>query len=71
MMLGFLWQAAKGNRLRPWRSRYLLWRIETYWGCHADAVTPRQFRGFVWEHRRELLRFLRWAARMRQQPAQS
>ena len=66
-MLGFLWQAAKGNRLRPWRSRYLLWRIETYWGWHADSITPRQFRSFVWEHRRELLRFLRWAARMRQQ----
>ena len=45
-MLGFLWQAAKGNRLRPWRSRYLLWRIETYWGWHAGKITPRQFRAF-------------------------
>jgi len=66
-MFWFLWQAAKGNRLRPWRSRYLLWRIETYWGLHAGSIAPSQFRSFVWEHRRELLRFLRWAARMRQQ----
>jgi hypothetical protein len=70
-MLQFLWQASKGNRLRPWRSRYLLWRIETYWGWHAAAITPRQFRGFVWQHRHELLRFLRWAARMRQSSAPS
>jgi hypothetical protein len=70
-MLGFLWQAAKGNRLQPWRSRYLLWRIETYWGWHADKVTPRQFRSFLWEHRMELWRFLCWAARMRQKCPES
>ena len=64
-MLGFLLQATKGNRLSPWRSRYLLWRIETYWGWHAESITPGQFRSFVWEHRAELLRFLRWAGRMR------
>jgi hypothetical protein len=63
-MLAFLWQASKGDRLRPWRNRYLRWRIETYWGWHADAISPRQFLGFVWEHRKELLRFLRWAASM-------
>lgn len=63
-MLRFLWRATKGHRLRPWRSRYLLWRIETYWGLHADRITPAQFRAFVWEHRGELLRFLHWASRM-------
>ena len=26
----------RGYRLRPWRSPYLRWRIETYWGLHAD-----------------------------------
>ena len=64
-MLRFLWRATKGHRLSPWRSRYLLWRIETYWGWHADEITPDQFRGFVWEHRGELWRFLKWAGRMR------
>lgn len=66
-MLRFLWQASKGYRLRPWSSPYLRWRVETYWGWHADRITPRQFRGFVWEHRAELLDFLRWAERMRQE----
>ena len=66
-MFSFLWVATKGNRLNPWRSRFLLWRMETYWGWHADQITPRQFRSFLWEHRTELWRFLRWASRMQTQ----
>jgi hypothetical protein len=66
-MLRFLWQASRGYRLRPWLSPYLRWRIETYWGLHADAITAREYWGFVWQHRRDLLRFLRWAARNRPQ----
>jgi hypothetical protein len=60
----FLWRAGRGYRFRPWRSPYLRWRIETYWGLHAERITPEEFRRFVWEHRSELLRFLDWAARM-------
>jgi hypothetical protein len=65
-VFSFLWRASKGYRLRPWRSPYLRWRIETYWGWHAEKITPRQFFQFMWQHRSELLRFLRWAARMRE-----
>lgn len=64
-MLGYLWRASAGYRLRPWRSPYLCWRIETYWGLHADEITPAQFRKFLWEHRGELFRFVRWADRMK------
>lgn len=63
-MIGFLWKATAGHRLRPWRNPYLRWRIETYWGTHADDITPQQFRAFVWEHRGELFRFMKWADRM-------
>jgi hypothetical protein len=63
-MIGFLWRAAKGNRLRPWRSPYLRWRIETYWGLHADRISPAEFRTFLWRHRGEFLRFLHWAGKM-------
>jgi hypothetical protein len=63
-VIRFLWRSAKGNRLHPWRSPYLRWRIETYWGLHADRITPAEFRAFLWNHRQELLRFLRWAAKM-------
>lgn len=64
-MLRFLWLVSRDHPFRPWLSRYLLWRIETYWGWHADQISPSQFRAFVWEHRAELWRFLRWAGRMR------
>jgi hypothetical protein len=61
-MLRVLWRLALGYRLRPWRSPYLRWRIETYEGLHADAIDFRTFWKFTWEHRRELRRYLRWAA---------
>jgi hypothetical protein len=63
-MLRFLWFASRGYRLRPWRSPYLRWRIETYWGVPADLIGFRDFWGFTWKHRTDLRRFLRWAGRM-------
>jgi hypothetical protein len=54
---------SRGYRLRPWRSPYLRWRIETYSGLHAETITFRQFWQFTWNTRRELLRYLRWAQR--------
>ena len=62
-MIPFLWAATRGYRLTPWRSPYLLWRIETYWGLHAEAITAREFWKFTWERRAELWRFLKWASR--------
>ncbi|MCS7314105.1 MAG: hypothetical protein RMI94_05715 [Bryobacterales bacterium] len=64
-MLALLWRLGRGYRLRPWRSPYLRWRIETYWGIPADALDRRSFWRFVWGRRRDLLRYLGWAARMR------
>jgi hypothetical protein len=64
-MLGFLWQATRGYRLTPWRSPYLRWRIETYWGIPAGAIGFSEFISFARHRRRELWRFLRWADRMR------
>ena len=63
-MIQFLWRASRGYRLTPWKSPYLRWRIETYWGLHADEITFAEFWKFVWLQRRELLRFLSWAERM-------
>lgn len=65
-MIRFLWRSTRGYRLTPWRSPYLLWRIETYWGLHAERITAAEFWRFSWQHRAELLRFLRWADRMAQ-----
>jgi hypothetical protein len=63
-MLGYLWRTTRGYRLTPWRSPYILWRIETYWGLHAERITFAVFWRFVWTRRRDLLRFMRWAERM-------
>jgi len=57
-----LWRLTRGYRLQPWRSPYLLWRIETYSGLHADRITPTIFFRFAWQNRRQLLRYLRWAS---------
>lgn len=60
----FLWRTTRGYRLRPWASPYLRWRIETYWGWHADQIGAREFWAFTWSRRRELWRFLVWAGAM-------
>lgn len=60
--IALAWRLAKGYRLRPWRSPYLRWRIETWSGLHAEAITRQIFLQFVWRHRRELWRYLAWAA---------
>jgi hypothetical protein len=61
-MLAVLWRLTRGYRLRPWRSPYLRWRIETYWGIHAGAIGFREFWAFAWRQRRDLARYLRWAS---------
>ena len=62
--LRFLWRATQGSRLRPWRSPYLRWRIETYSGIPAESIRARDFWRFTWRERRELARFLRWTQAM-------
>jgi len=62
--LRFLWFSSSGYRLRPWRSPYLRWRIETYSGLHADEIGFREFWGFLWQERRRLRSFLKWVEQM-------
>lgn len=64
-MLRLIWEMTRGYRLRPWRSPYLRWRVETYSGIHADSITCAGFWKFAWVERRELWRYLRWAGGMR------
>jgi hypothetical protein len=52
----------RGYLLTPWRSPYLRWRIETYAGLDARTIDFRVFWRFVWGHRRNLMRYVRWAA---------
>jgi hypothetical protein len=64
--LRFLWTATRGHRLRPWRSEYLKWRLETFTGKHAEEVRAGDYWRFLRAERRQLLRFLRWLAEMRE-----
>jgi hypothetical protein len=61
-MLPVAWRLSRGYRLRPWRSPYLRWRIETYSGIHADRIDFSTFWRFVWRRRWDLVRYLRWAS---------
>lgn len=69
-MFHLLWQLTRGYRLWPWRSPYLRWRMETYGGLDANDITFTRFWNFVWTERRELVRYLRWAGRMRKRTRQ-
>ena len=63
-ILRFLWHCTRGHRLAPWRSPYLRWRIETYSGMKMKEIGAAEFWHFAWHERGELIRFLKWAARM-------
>jgi hypothetical protein len=39
--------------------------METYWGVHADEIEFTDFCRFAWQHRKELMRYLRWVERMK------
>ena len=60
----FLWNATSGCRLRPWRSEYLKWRIETYSGMKAESITALDMLRFTWRERWNLLSFLKWAGNL-------
>ena len=63
-MLRILWRLTRGYRLKPWQSPYLRWRIETYWGIHAEDITFTQFWRLAWSQRKDFARYLTWADKM-------
>lgn len=60
----FIWNATRGHRLRPWRSEYLKWRIETYSGKKAESLQRKDVIHFLWTEKRNLVRFLHWTNEM-------
>jgi hypothetical protein len=63
-MVRFLWNATRGHRLTPWRSPYLLWRVETYCGVKMKDIGFLEFWEFAWHERASLWRFLKWTGDM-------
>jgi len=65
--LRYYWIAAKGYRLRPWKSPYIRWRMETFFGEQAAALDARAFFRLLWRERGRLRAFLRWADQRRRE----
>jgi hypothetical protein len=65
--LRFYWITSKGYRLRPWKSPYLSWRMETFFGCHAETLDAHTFFRLLWKERVRMASFLRWADERRRE----
>jgi hypothetical protein len=65
----YYWIAAKGYRLRPWKSPYLRWRLETFLGPEAADLDAKQLFGLLWKYRAQMKRFLQWAEERRREQA--
>jgi hypothetical protein len=63
--LRYYWISARGYRLRPWRSPYLRWRLETFLGPEAADLDAGKFFRIMWRYRREMEKFLEWAGERR------
>jgi hypothetical protein len=59
--LRYYWKLSRGYRLRPWRSPYLRWRMETFFGSEAEPAGPSRFFSLLWRERRRLREFMDWA----------
>jgi hypothetical protein len=58
--LRYYWKTSRGHRLRPWKSPYLRWRMETFFGPEAEPASASRFLSLLWRERRRLREFLAW-----------
>jgi hypothetical protein len=63
--LRYYWIVSRGYRLRPWKSPYLQWRLETFFGKDAAQLDARKFFALMWRERRRMESFLAWVAESR------
>ena len=63
--LRFFWNSTRGYRLRPWKSPYLRWRMETFSGAKADELTLLAMVRTMWYERAQFSRFLGWIREMK------
>ena len=59
--LRYYWTISKGHRLRPWKSPYIRWRLETFLGPQAESAhNAGGFLRLLWRERGQFRRFLKW-----------
>lgn len=63
--LRYYWIIAKGYRLWPWKSPYIQWRMETFFGHDAAALDRRKFFRLMWSERTRMRGFLHWVAQQK------
>ena len=63
--LRYYWIISKGHRLTPWKSPYIQWRMETFFGHEAANLSAGQFFALMWRERARMERFLGWVAEQR------
>lgn len=63
--LRYYWVISRGYRLRPWKSPYIQWRLETFFGAQAADLTAGRFFRLLWGERARLRRFLAWVEEAR------
>jgi len=59
------WVGGTGYRLRPWKSPYFCWRLETLLGPQAADPGPAKFISLLWRERHRLCSYLDWVAERR------
>ena len=64
LMCAFLWKATRGLPTDALAESVSALANRDVSGLHADRIGFAEFWRFVWQHRRDLMRFLRWAERM-------
>jgi hypothetical protein len=60
--LRYYWITAKGYRLCPWKSPYIQWRLETFFGKDAANLDWPAFFRLMWRERERMETFLSWVA---------
>jgi len=63
--LQYYWNAARGYRLKPWKSPYICWRFETFLGSEAANMSASKFFRLTWKYRQHMEEFVDWAAERR------
>jgi hypothetical protein len=58
----YYWIISKGYRLCPWKSPYIRWRLETFFGHEAADLDARKLFALLWRERSRMERFLEWVA---------
>ncbi|HEV2288416.1 MAG TPA: hypothetical protein VGR81_05620 [Candidatus Acidoferrales bacterium] len=67
----YYWTISKGYRLRPWKSPYIQWRMETFFGAEAGELDARRFFRLMWRERARMRRFIAWASERRREQRRS